>query len=315
MKAFFSRKTIIQVAALVFGGFLWFSISLNKNYELQKKITLVIDSLPEGYILTDPLPPWIPVIFYGSGKELLTLQLSRSIHYRIDVTKLSPYTPHQIRFSSSNVSGLDGFTTVDVKFPETESLLLQWSKRVKKRVPIRLNNQNRKQLSERDTVRITPAECEISGADIFLKKITAIETLPITFQHDEVFEEKVGLVLRADYKNITLDPHSVQVQIKRYAGRLIRWDKVPIRVSFVRNYKPRHGEILIPEHTYCSVQLEIPPNYDDTLQVDDLQAEILIDSPINDQKSFPIRLNLKKHQSHVRIHKIEPESIRVKRGG
>jgi len=262
--------------------------------------------------VTESPPNEIPVRFSGPGKELLTLQLARNVQYRINVTHLSPHTLHRFRLSPSNLTDLDNLSNLSIQFPDTLNLSLQWGKWTKKKVKVRLHAGIRSRLSNRDSVQIIPPECEISGSDILLKRINGVETESLDVVGKDEIEETVRIVSPLESGDILLEPRCVSLRIKRYAGRLIRWDKVPVKVNFARAYKPRKGETIIAEQAYCSVQLEVPPQYADSIGIDDLHAEILIDSPIKNHKAFPVRLFINQYQSQVRIRRIEPESIRVR---
>ena len=80
-----SKNYKIKVVVTLLAIFIWFFVKTENNYKYSFEVPIQISNLSQGKIITNDIPKFIKVTFWGKGRELISILLSHKIQYNIDL--------------------------------------------------------------------------------------------------------------------------------------------------------------------------------------------------------------------------------------
>ncbi len=170
----------VIIFSFLFAFFLWLSINLSNEFQINLAVPLRIDNLDSAKALANHVPPSLTVRVRGTGWKLLNTLLTPSLQYTLDVGAIR----WKKLFSANNslnerLNLAEGVKVIEV-IPD--SILVVIDDKVHKQVPLsaQIDVSFREGFDKVGPVVMTPDSVIIVGAKSVLAVITQWSTQPLT---------------------------------------------------------------------------------------------------------------------------------------
>jgi len=234
------RKIIILTISFVFSVFIWLYINLSQNYVIDMSIPLSV-KLSSRQALGNELPDNIDITIKGKGWDLITMMLSKSAVYNLDLTN------YKRDAKISTVQGLRNY----LEIPSTITVLNIYPDTLE----IRFDNLTSKIIKVKNNVEVIPKEgyvlignpvinpdsVFISGATSILSKIKFISTEYINLNDVNSNVSKTVKLLDTLPNQIKIEPKQVTVSFKIELAAEKKYEDVDVLVKGL----PEDREVII----------------------------------------------------------------------
>jgi YbbR domain-containing protein len=170
----FIHQYKIKLFCLFSALFFWFYISLDSQYEYAADVPLRVINPPEGWMLLEPLPPMVNVLFRGTGRSFVSFRFRERI---LEVEMRNTRNNVRMPLTADMIKNLPpGVRVVSILSPEL--VTVRWDRLAEKRVPVL----SRIELTPADgytlvgDVRIEPDSIQITGPQSIIDSISTVQT-------------------------------------------------------------------------------------------------------------------------------------------
>jgi YbbR domain-containing protein len=237
----------VIIFSFLFAFFLWLSINLSNEFQINLAVPLKIDNLDSAKALANHVPSSLTVRVRGTGWKLLNTLLTPSLQYTLDVGAIRVKN----LFSSNNnlnerLSLAEGVKVIEV-IPD--SILVVIDDKAQKRVPLspQIDATFREGFGKVGRVVMTPDSVTIVGARSTLAMISQWSTQPIRLKElKSAVNETVSLY----------DPFLNEVAVSPTAA-VVHFDVQPIAEKKIMNVAVTINQLPANRHVVL-----IPPKID-----------------------------------------------------
>ncbi len=162
----------IIIGSLFFATLLWFSVTMNNQYQQVFRVPLIFTNLPEERALNSPLPENLFVTLKGSGWQLLFLRMKKSLRFEISGDQIlrerylvtSRFLPDAMNLPY----GVDAVAA----YPET--LVVSYETYAHRKVPLiaQYDLRCRQGYGQVGPATLQPDSVEIRGAESIVRNLT-----------------------------------------------------------------------------------------------------------------------------------------------
>src|SRR5713101_2607896 len=238
-----SRAYPIFGASILFALLLWFSITMGEEYQITLQVPLVVENIPEGKALKQPIPKSLSVKMKGTGWRLASLSFSREPQCILNVASWgAPRAIVTDRELSDYITLSVGIKPIDIN-PDT--LLLDLDNYAEKKLPVIPNVA----LEFHDgyglvgAVTVKPESVVVGGAQSVLQGVHHWQTVRQTFADlRESFATEISLFEPPDY-SLRLFQKNVQLSVTVQPFAEKTFSGIPIEVV---SLPPTREVIFIP---------------------------------------------------------------------
>ncbi len=279
----------IKVGALLIALFLWFHAVTEKEYEVRRRASIEIASVPKGLVLAKSVPKEAMVRLKGKGKQLIAPYFS-SIRLFIDVSsaqKGSLQTP----LNPENVDIPYGRGALAVEVVSPQKMDMEFDSLASKTVPVRSRIKIEPGLGyvRVGSIVFQPDSVLVRGPSRYVSSIDFVATDSVLFSEAKrSIVEVVGLLNPKGF-NMTCFPQQIEagISIQQVVQRTI--DQIPVILTNVPRGISAHlepGVISITisgGETYLSsltaTDFSVSADYRRALQSDDNRISARINLP------------------------------------
>jgi YbbR domain-containing protein len=286
----------------------WLLMTLSKEYVIMVNYPVNYVNAPADKVVANNLPTTMSLEVKSKGFFLLAYKFTdpQTVHIDLNESKRLAEKNHYYLLTNSQVNKITRqfSSRVIIQRVIPDTIYLNYNKKIKKRVPVRANLKididPRYQAS--DSLRLTPAFVEVSGAADVISKIDHVETLPLSI------------------KNVD-KPQTVILNLKNDSGK----GEVEMSVSkikaFVNVKKFTEATIDLPieainlpsGYTLKSFPDKVTVKYnvafDNYEKINAQQFRAVIDYKKAEPGSNKLRINLEKYPIDIRSVKMNPEKV------
>ena len=233
----------IAVAAALFGTIVWLSVSLREQFQVNVDIPLAVESIPDGYAVSTPVPQSVRVKLHGDGWKLAAMLLGsdRNLTLAIPMTASRRHVV-LLKEISDRITLRPGVQIVDVT-PDTLNLELDRS--IQKRVPVEPDCMLSfgSMYGQVGPISVSPDSVTIEGAQSVLRGIGIWKTEQRRFAGLQAPLDADVPLDRSSVYHLTVTPSyaHIHVDIERFAEKTL--PGVPVEV---RSVPADRQVILIP---------------------------------------------------------------------
>ena len=185
-----NRRVITFLFCVAISVFFWLLMTLSRQYTITVNFPVNYINLPFDKVVSNRLPESIDIQIESSGFNLLWYKIK---HQRevisIDLKDVVPLAVknHYYLLSNSRIDKITAQFSNEIKIVRVipDTVFLNFNKKTSKRVPVKpsvtINFQN--QFQQKDSIILTPAFVDISGAADIVDKINSVETMPVTLKN------------------------------------------------------------------------------------------------------------------------------------
>jgi hypothetical protein len=170
----FIHQYKIKLFCLLSALFFWFYISLDSQFEYTADVPLRVINPPEGWMLLEPLPPRVNVLFKGSGRSFASFRFRERI---LEVEMRNTRNNVRVPLTADMIKNLPpGVRVMSILSPE--QVTVRWDRLAEKRVRVI----SRIELTPADgytlvgDIRIEPDTIKISGPQSIIDSISTVQT-------------------------------------------------------------------------------------------------------------------------------------------
>jgi YbbR domain-containing protein len=207
----FIHQYKIKLFCLLSALFFWFYISLDSQFEYTADVPLRVINPPEGWMLLQPLPPSVTVLFRGSGRSFASFRFREKI---LEVEMRNTRNNASVPLTGDMIKNLpQGVRVVSIVSPE--QVTVRWDRLAEKHVPVL----PRIELIPADgytlvgDIRIEPDTIRLAGPQSIIDSISAVQTERRRFE---------GLIKEIQDK-VPLESGSPGIVLK-FSARTVRFE-------------------------------------------------------------------------------------------
>ncbi len=173
----------IKIFSLLSALLLWFYVITDNNFEYTLKVPIHLVSMPKDWMLTQPIPSHIKVLFSGSGKSLLSLHYRKK---RLDINMGKIHNKVMLPLSIEMIQGIpEDLNVVPVKIVKPESIFVELDRFITRKLPIQpqistIPMDGYIQVGE---INIVPDSLIVSGPQSLVNNIDRIITEEKTYRN------------------------------------------------------------------------------------------------------------------------------------
>lgn len=175
------KRFQIIIAAVLFAILLWVSVNMSYDYQIIVSVPLIIENLPVGKAIANPVPKFVQLKLRGNGWRSAAFSLSATPPCLLDVTTL-PANKRGLILSDivDRMRMPLGIEAVDMK---PESVFISLDRYAHKQVPIVLNADFtfRSGYGQVGPTLLVPESVSVGGALSLLPAISSWATAHTTF--------------------------------------------------------------------------------------------------------------------------------------
>lgn len=308
---FKNNQAAIFIVCLLIAIFFWTITALNKPYITTVSVPVTYKNIPLSVQIENPLPSKISVSIEGKGFDLMSDDfVSKNNNLTIDFNSAEF---RNLRLSTRNAVSTESLLKHNLSLNDPsykivkilpDSIVLNYTRKFTVKVPVKLNAELnfKKQFFNSLPPLMKPDSIELSGPEILIKKITALETQKVIFNniHADLFFS--ASLLNPSFDKIILSENKV-------------WVLVPVdeftegKVTAVINKIYYHNKpvTLIPDKISITWQSSLK-NF---ASVSPADFEAAIDQPVAsiDKNENKLRVTIVKFPKSARIISVQPEWI------
>jgi YbbR domain-containing protein len=231
------RNYKIKLFSLLGAFIIWFYVVTNNNYDHTLDVSIRLINKPSGWILKQPIPSKVKVLFRGTGKDLISFRF-REKHIDLDLHQKKGGITFLIS-PDDIVKGIPlGMSLTPLRIVEPETVRVELDRYAEKKVPV---TSDITLISMRGYVQVgdvgfEPDSLVVSGPKSLLNDIIKISTEKKEYRNlVRDVKEKVDLspppweTVHYSIKNVKF-----HADIQRLGERVVK--NIPIRVINVPRY-------------------------------------------------------------------------------
>jgi len=186
----------VKLFCLLSALFLWFYVTTDNDYSQVVSLPLKLLNQPQGWILSQSLPPKVKVYFQGSGKDLLSLGY-RDKRVVLDIK--NDYRTATFPISMDMIEGIPpDLKVTPIEVVDPQSIAVRWDRFAEKKVPVQSN------------IVLLPRDGYTQVGSIAFKPDSVLvggpESLVMLIHHVTTQEKVYKDVIKAIKGNINLNP-------------------------------------------------------------------------------------------------------------
>jgi YbbR domain-containing protein len=170
----FIHQYKIKLFCLVSALFFWFYITLESQFEYTASVPLRVVNPPDGWMLLEPLPSSVSVLFKGSGRSYVSFRFGERM---LDVDMRNIRNNARIPLTADMIKNLpSGVRVMSVLSPE--EITVRWDRLAEKKVPVvpRIEAIPEDGYTLVGEIRLDPDSILIVGPQSILDSISAVQT-------------------------------------------------------------------------------------------------------------------------------------------
>jgi len=237
------KNLAAKIIALIAACVLWLHVATEQEFEHTFKYPLVIEGLPDEYVLGAPLPDSVTVVLSGNGKNLIKLLFSDG-----DAVIDASGFKYSERFLEPG--------NIDLKLPEIEYNFVEYIRKepirllidryANREVPVRSSlylEAAEGYAAIEDKIRFNPAEVVIGGPENLIRAIECVYTEQETLRDlNTTTTTVVGIQKENSLISYTQDNVSAEITVESLHQTTFEGIRVQIKSG-----KPQKNERLSPE--------------------------------------------------------------------
>lgn len=284
-------------------------MSLSKEYNVSLSFPVTYINLPADKVIASNLPESIEFEISADGYSLLEYKFK---HARQSVTidmkdfKSLPTKNQYYFLTNSRIDKmLSQFKNeVSILKISPDTIFLNFNKKVTRRVRViaRLHLNFESQYQQTDSVELTPAFIDISGAADVIGKINFVETVPVTLKNvTRPVSVKLSIQKTPGLKFVELSPDAVHAKVKvaKFTEGSLQ---LPVEVE---NLPHGYGLKTFPD----KVTIKYNVSFDNYEKISPVEFRASIDYMKIEPGSKKLKIQLVKYPSEIRSIKIIPEKV------
>lgn len=284
-------------------------MSLSKEYTIEINFPVKYTNLPADKVIANNLAESFDIEIKSSGFNLLMYKLKKKRETLLIDIKDSKPLPAKNHYYLLTSLIIDKITSqfsneLEVVKIRPDTIFLNFNKKITKAVPVKVNLKidfdKPNQLS--DTIKLSPAFINISGAADLVDKINFVETVPLNLKNiDDSLSLKLNILKTPDLKLIELSQLTVQAKIN-----VTKYTEVSIEVPIeIENLPKSYGLKLFPDKVSIKYNVAFQ-NYE---KINALQFRPAVDYLKIEPGSNKLKIQLLKFPPEVSSVKMYPEKI------
>jgi hypothetical protein len=170
----FIHQYKIKLFCLFSALFFWFYITLESQFEYTAAVPLRVVNPPAGWMLLEPLPSSVSVIFKGSGRSFVSFRFSEKT---LDVDMRNIRNNSRIPLTADMIKNLpSGVRVMSILSPE--EITVRWDRLAEKTVPVvpRIEAIPEDGYTQVGEIRLDPDSIRILGPESILDSISSVQT-------------------------------------------------------------------------------------------------------------------------------------------
>jgi YbbR domain-containing protein len=207
----FIHQYKIKLFCLISALFFWFYISLDSQFEYTANVPLRVINPPEGWMLLEPLPPSVNVLFRGTGRSFVSFRFRERI---LEVEMRNTRNNVRVPLTADMIKNLPpGVRVVSILSPE--QVTARWDRLAEKRVPVlsRIDMTPADGYTLVGDVRIEPDSIVITGPQSIIDSISTVQTVRRRFEGlIKEIEDKVPIEYGVSDKLLRFSVRAVRFQ-------------------------------------------------------------------------------------------------------
>lgn len=254
-------KVVVFIVAFVLSLCLWLMVNLNRDYNLNVNLPIVLGNIPADRALTEELPDFATVSISGEGWQLINIY-NNPPQIFVDLTENEINLYDQVREQMS--------ANPDLSVQKVQPLFLNldMEEKVSKKVPL-VSNVNVTFKDQYDFARtpgFEPDSVTISGAASIVQKIDKWETVEVEIENvgDDI---STPVSLKQPEALISISPKTVT-----YKADVAQYTEGESRV-FVQSRNMPDGRTVSFSPSFITVRYDVP--VDEYAQVQNLGAPFI----------------------------------------
>jgi hypothetical protein len=235
----FIHQYKIKLFCLFSALFFWFYITLESQFEYTATVRLRVVNPPAGWMLLEPLPSGVSVIFKGTGRSFVSFRFRERM---LDVDMRNIRNNARIPLTVDMIKNLpSGVRVMSILSPE--EITVRWDRLAEKMVPVvpRIEAIPEDGYTLVGEIRLEPDSIRIFGPESILDSISSVQT-----------EARVlkGLIKEIQDK-VPLEP--VSGEVLRFSARSVRFQTDVQRIGerWMRGIPVR--AVNVPEGSHAAV--------------------------------------------------------------
>ncbi|MGQ0829568.1 MAG: CdaR family protein [Bacteroidota bacterium] len=284
-------------------------MALSKEYTMAVNFPVSYVNLPEDKVIANHLPEIINIEIRSSGFNLMMYKLKRRREtILIDIHGSKPLRSKN-NFYLYTGDELDKITAqfsnhIRVLEISPDTIFLNFNKKVTKRVPVKANITLYfdHQYQQTDSIQLTPAFIDISGAADVVDKIDHVETVPVNFKNvSKPLTLKLNILISPDIKQVELSQSTVQatINVTKFTEASI---ELPVEVE---NLPDGYGLKTFPD----KVVIKYNVAFNDYGKINALQFRAVVDYEKIESGNNKLKVHLVKSPAEIRSVKLNPEKV------
>lgn len=308
---FKNNQAAIFIICLLIAIFFWTVTALNKPYITTVWVPVTYKNIPLSVQIEKPLPSKISIDIEGKGFDLMSDDfVNKNNNLTIDFNSAEF---RNLRLSNRNAVSTESLLkhNLSVNDPSytivkvlPDSIVLNYTKKFTVKVPVKLNAELnfKKQFFNSLPPLIKPESIELSGPEILIKKIAALETQKVIFNdiHSDLFFS--ASLLNPSFDKIILSENKVWIMVP-----VDEFTEGKAAVTINKIYYHNKPVTLIPDKINITYQSSLK-NFA-SLSAADFEAAI--DQPFIsiDKNENKLRVTIVKFPKSAKIVSVQPEWV------
>ena len=284
-------------------------MTLSKQYTISINFPVQYINFPIDKVIANHLPENIDIEIESNGFNLLWYKLKhKNETISIDIKDANPLAikNHYYLLSNSRIDKLTSQFNNDIKIVKVypDSVFLNFNKKITKRVAVKakVNITFQNQYQQKDSLILTPAFIDISGAADVVDKINEVETIPLNLKNvTNSVSQKLTINKTAALKFVELSQPTVQaiINVTKYTEASI---ELPVEVD---NLPLGFGLKTFPDK--ISVKYNVA--FDKYEKINATQFRAVVDFKKIETGSNKLKVLLVKYPPDIKAIKINPEKV------
>jgi len=249
MKSYFTKNIKIKIVVVCVSILIWFFVETENNFKYTFDIPITVTNISPDKILVNELPPKAKITFWGKGRELLSLILSRKLNYNFDMFDIEESQYHalkktNVRFPRENNVEIINIVEPDSVFIEIENLV---EKKIAVIHDVTIN------LTPGYTIvngiQLTPDSIEVVAAKSRIDSVVSITTEKVIYKNVRRKLHKKIKLIEPSIKHFWLKSKNIAffVDVQKLMEKPLI--EIPVRVI----NKPPNIEIMVVPSSLCLV--------------------------------------------------------------
>lgn len=303
-----NRKLITFLICVSLSVFFWFITTFSKDYNSTITFPVTYLNIPKTKVVVNHLPENIDVEINASGFTILYYKLRNTTQsIRIDLKELRAFKDAPGYYFAVNNRlekiGRQFGSKIKVLKIVPDTLFVNYSKRLSKTVPVKLNANitYNKEYQLKDSIRLVPSKVTISGPEERVLKIKYAETEFVKLEDvDSEIKRDIKLILATDTSLVQVSKPSVEliVPVVKFTEANL---EIPVQVD---NLPKGYSLKVFPDKV--SVKFIVPFDEFEKIDASAFRARVDYSKKTNSKK---LKIEIVKKPSNIKSLRVNPEKV------